>query len=779
MNRFILSVLLASLAAVVIACGGGGGAEAPAPQDSGGGSAPASGAATGGGGSTSGGAAGGGDPYAGLPEINLSPTGSDALGNPDFNFDRTPLVTGVQNDRVEIKLQFACINNSVIDCGMMSSKFPGEDIGFVERVKQRTDGQLIFLPISFPELGIAGPDTVRLIEDGTMPVAQIYAGYVGGDFPLMDISNLWGLYPSAEAQLAVIDAVQPEMDRITRENGGVQIGYTYTANNYFFSKRPVRSLDEFNGLKSRSHSTVLSDLISGLGGEPQFIAFADVYTALERGVIDAAVSCGSCGYAQRWYEVADYLVGPIVSIGNAWMTINADTFDELPKDFQNIVLEEGARHAYLNRTLLVDVWTQRALDDNQAEGMEFLKFTDEMTQAQRQAALDIVVPNWLERAGGPGSEGAKLFNEKVSPIVNAMIDESGNVAPTGGATAAAPAAGAPSGSGETQLVSEGYDITLQYVCVNRTLRPCELVAEFIKGVEERTNGQVTVNLSSYPELGISGFDMIRLINDGTVEFGEIYSGFVAGDFPIFNITNIWGLADSPEQYLDMVEAVKEDLYRIVTRESGGQVVFRNFYPSQYFYSKRPLNTLEDFQGMKTRVHSPVLGDLISALGADDQTMAFAEVYTALERGILDAGVTAASAGYGQRWYEVTDYLTGPFIGSFAQTFITVNGDSWAEIPEDLQQILLEEGRKHEERNLEAVYVWDEEAVGQNIEEGIIYTEFSPEMHRILKDAAINEVLPKWIERAGGPGSEAGQLYNDLIAPISGVVVNPDGTATRQ
>ena len=142
-------------------------------------------------------------------------------------------------------------------------------------------------------------------------------------------------------------------------------------------------------------------------------------------------------------------------------------------------------------------------------------------------------------------------------------------------------------SGETELVSEGYEFTFQYVCVNRTLRPCQLVDEFIKGVNERTEGQITINLSSYPELGISGFDMIRLINDGTVEFGEIYSGFVAGDFPIFNITNIWGLADSPEQYLEMVAAVREDLYRIVTRESGGQVVFRNFYPSQYFYSKRP------------------------------------------------------------------------------------------------------------------------------------------------------------------------------------------------
>ncbi len=363
----------------------------------------------------------------------------------------------------------------------------------------------------------------------------------------------------------------------------------------------------------------------------------------------------------------------------------------------------------------------------------------------------------------------------------APVATEASVSPTDAPAADTPTADttAASMSGETELVSEGYEFTFQYVCVNRTLRPCQLVDEFIKGVEERTEGQVTINLSSYPELGISGFDMIRLINDGTVEFGEIYSGFVAGDFPIFNITNIWGLADSSEQYLEMVAAVREDLYRIVTRESGGQVVFRNFYPSQYFYSKRPLNTLADYENIKTRVHSPVLGDLISALGAGPQTMAFAEVYTALERGILEAGVTAASAGYGQRWYEVTSHLTGPFVGSFAQTFITINGDTWAEIPPDIQQILLEEGLKHEERNLAAVYVWDEESVGQNIAEGMVYSEFSPEMHTILKDAAVNEVLPKWIERAGGPESEAGLLYNSLIAPISGVVINPDGTASRQ
>ena len=44
--------------------------------------------------------------------------------------------------------------------------------------------------------------------------------------------------------------------------------------------------------------------------------------------------------------------------------------------------------------------------------------------------------------------------------------------------------------------------------------------------------------------------------------------------------------------------------------------------------------------------------------------------------------------------------------------------------------------------METVFVWDEESVGQNIEQGITYGEFSPEVRQILKDAAVNEVLPK-------------------------------------
>ena len=85
-------------------------------------------------------------------------------------------------------------------------------------------------------------------------------------------------------------------------------------------------------------------------------------------------------------------------------------------------------------------------------------------------------------------------------------------------------------------------------------------------------------------------------------------------------------------------------------------------------------------------------DWINGMGAGAQFLAFAEVYTANERHILDCGVPGADAGYGQCWYGVTDYVIGPLV-SFPSTNNVINGDLWADIPEDSQQILLDEAAK--------------------------------------------------------------------------------------
>ncbi len=310
--------------------------------------------------------------------------------------------------------------------------------------------------------------------------------------------------------------------------------------------------------------------------------------------------------------------------------------------------------------------------------------------------------------------------------------------------------------------------------------PCKVIQEFMDAVSTRTNGQIEIQLSSYPELGISGFDMIRLLEDGTIGLGEIYSGFVGGEFPIFEAANLWGAYENIDQWFEASEALQEDIKALVRRETGGgEIVGFNYYSSNYFFTKDPLNSLDDFEGVKTRSHSNVLSDLINTLGASAQTMAFAEVYPALERGVLDGAVTCGSCAVGQKWFEVTDYLTGPVPGTFAETFITFNAIQWASLPADFQAIILEEGVLHSERAKAAALESDLESEGDLIELGMTHANFTPEMLAIIKNAAQSSVIPKWAERAGGFESEAVQLYNEKVGPVTGLYVIADGSVEKR
>ena len=354
-------------------------------------------------------------------------------------------------------------------------------------------------------------------------------------------------------------------------------------------------------------------------------------------------------------------------------------------------------------------------------------------------------------------------------------DSDGGATPEPTAMAAAPAA--PTGSG-TQLVSQGESFEFQLVCINRSVAACELVNSFfVPEVAKRTDGQVQFVISSFPELGIAGGDTLRLVEDNTLEVTEIYSGYVGGDLPLLDIGNLWGLSPSEEAHLELTDAIDEELVEVLKKTTGGQPIMRHYYPNQFIFSREPLDDLASFDNKQIRQHSTILGDLLAGLGAEGQFVAFADVYTALERGVLDAGVTGGEPGHSQRWYEVTDYLYGPIIGSVAVAYFTMSSDSWGQLPPDIQQIILDVGQEHERLARKTlIEEWNVYSVEANVESGMIHRPFSDEVQTKMREVALNVILPNWVERTGGPDSDAAQLYNDKVAPILGVAINPDGTA---
>lgn len=150
----------------------------------------------------------------------------------------------------------------------------------------------------------------------------------------------------------------------------------------------------------------------------------------------------------------------------------------------------------------------------------------------------------------------------------------------------------------------------------------------------------------------------------------------------------------------------------------------------------------------------------------------------MKDGILDAGTTSATAALGQRWYEVSDYINGP-LSFFFNTNNVINKSVWDNIPQDLQQILMEEGAKSELEGLRLSAIQNEIGVERSVQAGLEVVAFSQELLDQSDNAVMNNVIPSWIRRVGGTNRPAIQLFNEKVGPRVGLFIEPNGSVSRR
>ena len=321
--------------------------------------------------------------------------------------------------------------------------------------------------------------------------------------------------------------------------------------------------------------------------------------------------------------------------------------------------------------------------------------------------------------------------------------------------------------GRSAVVTQAAEaeFKLKLVGINRTLDPYRLWEEWSETVQKRTNGRVQVELTSLPELGFGGAELIRLIKTGIVDVAEIYGGYVAGELPLLEILEMPGIFPDPETAKKAILAWKPTEAKLLAQRANAVLLAMSVYPDQAFFSKKPLRSLDDFKGLKTRVHSVALSQLVAGLGGEPLTIAFAEVYTALERGTLDAGITGTKPGFSQRWYEVTKYLVGP-ISMRPHVAFAINRNTWKRLPKDIQTIMQEEAERIiEAQSFTLIEEWNKEGIDKSVEKGMEHVPFSPDVRAAIKEVLRTKVVPDWIKRAGG--KEAEDLFNEVIAPLVG------------
>ncbi len=314
-------------------------------------------------------------------------------------------------------------------------------------------------------------------------------------------------------------------------------------------------------------------------------------------------------------------------------------------------------------------------------------------------------------------------------------------------------------SGAAMAACDPGEIVIKFAHVTNTDKhPKGIAAALLeKRVNEEMNGKVCMEVFPNSQL----YDDDKVLE--AMLIGDVQ--FAAPSLSKFEtFTKVFRIFDLPFMFKNVAavdafqnseagQAMKDSM---VKRGLKGLAFWHN--GMKQFSANKPLITPADAKGLKFRVQpSDVLVAQMEALGANPQKMAFAEVYGALQTGVVDGQENTWSNIYGQKFFEVQDGTTETNHGIIDYLVVT-STEFWDGLPDDVRtQLATILDEVTAEKNAEANNV-DEEAKKLILAAGGVIRELTPEQRQAWVDA-MKPVWSKFEADVGADNIAAAQEFN--------------------
>ena len=292
-----------------------------------------------------------------------------------------------------------------------------------------------------------------------------------------------------------------------------------------------------------------------------------------------------------------------------------------------------------------------------------------------------------------------------------------------------------SSSGDDGGDGETYTIRLAHLVPEEQSSHVAAV-DFKEKLESESDGRLTVELYPNGQLYGSDREAIEAVQLGNIEMTIPAVAAMASfneKFQVFDLPFLFNNTEAAYKALDgdlgqelMADLESNGLKGLVFGENGFRHVSNN---------EGPIETPEDMEGLKMRtLESPLHTDTFNAFGANASPFAFGELYTALQQGTYDAMDCPISLYYTNKFYEVQDYLT--LTGHvYAATSLLMNDDFYNDLPEDLQELLMEASEEFRTQQRELAQQQDTEFMDQLEAEGMQINDLTDEQRDAFREAA--------------------------------------------
>ena len=298
-----------------------------------------------------------------------------------------------------------------------------------EKLPEASGGDLQVALTTHDQMGLGVGDVYRLLGQGVYDVAMTVADYAVADAPELEGLDVPLVATDAETARQMVDAARPMVEDIFAErfNSHVLAIAPYPPQ-VVFCNHDISGLADLEGLKVRASGRMTAKFLEALGAEGINVAFSEVPGALQKGVVDCAVTGAGSGYSAGWWEVSTHLMPlPLGGWDPVVTAINMDKWNGLSPETQELISStiktdfEDPAWAAAQDALQNDVACLTGNGEcpyGESRDMTLVEASEEDFARAEEILVSEVLPEWAERAG---AEWAQRWNDSVGAVVGVTV----------------------------------------------------------------------------------------------------------------------------------------------------------------------------------------------------------------------------------------------------------------------------------------------------------------------------------------------------------------------
>jgi len=248
-------------------------------------------------------------------------------------------------------------------------------IQWSEQLEKGSGGRIAVKRFPSAQMGPT-PAHYDFARTGQADVSWFLHGGTPGRFPLTEIINLPFMAGSSEIGTKVLNDAELRAKYLDAEHKGLKILmlFTHQPGGPHTTKKAIRSLDDFKGLRLRFASPTVRDLVAALGATPMGVPPTEIAEQMSKGTIDGAfMDYGGVGIAFKLGGIVKYSTELYVYVTSFGLGMNEDYWNRLSPDLKKLVTDTttGKEQEVGRAWDALDVPGKKAIMDGGGEAIRF------------------------------------------------------------------------------------------------------------------------------------------------------------------------------------------------------------------------------------------------------------------------------------------------------------------------------------------------------------------------------------------------------------------------